>query len=331
MTSPAPPESILVIKLGALGDFIQALGAMRAIRHHHPEARITLMTTAPFVALGRSCGYFDAIVIDRRPRWHDWRGWLALRRTLLSAGYKRVYDLQNSDRTALYLRMLGRRAPQWVGAARGASHRNADPGRTAGHALDGHVQTLALAGVAGVVPDDLSWMKADTGRFGLRTPYALIVPGCSAEHPEKRWPVAHYAALAAALSEGGVLPVLIGGETDGETIRAIARQAPGCVDLCGRTTLEDLPALARGAAAAIGNDTGPVHMAAATGCPTLALFGQGSDPARHTPKGACVTVLRAPDLAALEAQTVIAAVERLLRNRNTICEGSEGSLLHSRH
>ncbi|HAQ33371.1 MAG TPA: ADP-heptose--LPS heptosyltransferase, partial [Rhodospirillaceae bacterium] len=49
---------ILVIKLGALGDFIQAMGPFRVIREFHREARITLLTTAPFAALARECGYF---------------------------------------------------------------------------------------------------------------------------------------------------------------------------------------------------------------------------------------------------------------------------------
>lgn len=324
-------EKILVIKLGALGDFIQALGAMQAIRRHHPAAHITLMTSAPFESLGRQCGYFDTVFVDKRPRWHDLRGWMDLRRALKSAGYSRVYDLQNNDRTALYLRLFSFHPPEWVGSARGASHRNADPARTAGHSLDGHAQTLALVGIRDVQVDDLSWMKADISRFGLAEPYALLVPGCSPGHPEKRWPSAHYAALASALVAQGITPVLIGTGDDRAAVVAILAQSSGCVDLCGKTALTDIPALARGAVLAVGNDTGPIHMIGATGCPTAALFCGRSDPARHGPKGARVQVLRVQSLADLSAESVIDAALSFISQDNTDRTASARSPAHLRH
>lgn len=305
-------QNILVIKLGALGDFIQALGAMRAIRRHHPLDRIVLMTSAPFESLGRMCGYFDAVMVDSRPRWSDFRGWMALRRQLLAERFARVYDLQNNDRTAFYLRLFGFFPPQWVGAARGASHRNASPARTAGHALDGHAQTLALAGVEGVCVDDLSWMRADIARFDLKRPYALLVPGCSPGHPEKRWPPDFYAALAHFLIAEGILPVLLGAGEDRAAIAAILALCPGCVDLYGKTGLLEIPALARAAALAVGNDTGPIHMIGATGCPTVALFCGRSDPVRHAPKGAQVLVLRERVLSALSPERVMTALRALV-------------------
>lgn len=70
----APPcgaERILVIKLGALGDFVQAMGPAAAIRAHHERAEITLLTTAPFVELARAAPYFDRIWVDERPGLAD--------------------------------------------------------------------------------------------------------------------------------------------------------------------------------------------------------------------------------------------------------------------
>ena len=58
---------ILVIKLGALGDFVQAMGPAAAIRAHHRDAEITLLTSAPFATLGRAAPYFDRVWIDERP------------------------------------------------------------------------------------------------------------------------------------------------------------------------------------------------------------------------------------------------------------------------
>ncbi|MGH6995954.1 MAG: glycosyltransferase family 9 protein, partial [Stellaceae bacterium] len=62
-------ERILVIKLGALGDFVQAMGPAAAIRAHHPRARIMLLTTPAYAELGRRAPYFDDVWSDERPGW----------------------------------------------------------------------------------------------------------------------------------------------------------------------------------------------------------------------------------------------------------------------
>src|SRR5688572_4110498 len=100
-----PLNNILVIKLGALGDFIQALGPMKAIRSHHPQDRLTLLTTAPYASLARASGYFDSVVIDERPKWTQPQKWFSLRQKLNGGRFSRVYDLQNNDRTGLYFRL----------------------------------------------------------------------------------------------------------------------------------------------------------------------------------------------------------------------------------
>ena len=61
---------ILVVKLGALGDFILALGAMQAIRRYHAGAQLNLLTTAALAPLAESAGLFDEICLDERaPPW----------------------------------------------------------------------------------------------------------------------------------------------------------------------------------------------------------------------------------------------------------------------
>ena len=69
MNDTQKEERILVIKLGALGDFVQALGPMKAIRKAHPDAEITLMTSDPFSTLGILSGYFDHVMIDVKPKF----------------------------------------------------------------------------------------------------------------------------------------------------------------------------------------------------------------------------------------------------------------------
>lgn len=276
-------KNILVIKLGALGDFIYALGPMAAIRKAHAEDHITLLTTAPFAKLGQECGYFDAILVDQKPKFYNFYGWLALRSHLNAGQFDRVYDLQNNDRTEIYLHLFSPK-PEWVGAAKGASHRNDSPERSARHAFYGHAQTLALGGITNVSLDSLEWMTGSLDGFGLNNrPHVLLVPGCSPQHPEKRWPVECFRQLAAKLLRQGLHPVILGSASESDLAKKIAR-GMDVTDLTGRTALFDIPTLARHAVGAVGNDTGPMHMIAVTGCPVVMLFSrQASNIILHAP------------------------------------------------
>lgn len=74
--------NILVIRLSALGDIIQSFAPFAAIRTQHPAARITLLTTSPFVTFLRAAPWFDDVIVDDRPRWWNFSGLLRLRRQL---------------------------------------------------------------------------------------------------------------------------------------------------------------------------------------------------------------------------------------------------------
>ena len=89
-----------------------------AIRAHHDQARITLLTTKPFAELARACPWFDEVWIDEKPSLWQPGKLIELRRTLRSGRFERVYDLQTSDRSSSYFRLMGK-APQWSGIAPG--------------------------------------------------------------------------------------------------------------------------------------------------------------------------------------------------------------------
>jgi ADP-heptose:LPS heptosyltransferase len=293
MAEPA----ILVIKLGALGDFIQALGPLAAIRGHHAGARIVLLTTAPFVAFARASPYVDDIWMDERPKLHEVRGWLSLRRRLRNAHFMRVYDLQTSGRSSHYFRLFWPGPyPEWSGIARGCSHPHANPQRDFMHNVDSRAEQLRMAGIMHCPPPDLSWAAGDVSHFGLASRYAMLVPGGAPHRPAKRWPVERYAELAARLAGQGVQPVLIGAAAEGTLHGVIRTRCAAAISLAGKTTLMNLATLARGALVAIGNDTGPMHLAAAAGCPLVVLYSHESDPALCGQRGDRVIYIRRPSL-----------------------------------
>jgi len=306
MNDAGTPQKILVIKLGALGDFIQALGPMAAIKKHHPNAHLTILTTRPFETFANECGYFNEIWIDDRPKFINLKNWINLRKKLNKQHFTRVYDLQNNDRTSFYFNLFkNNKKPEWVGTAAGASHRNISAKRTAGHAFDGHVQTLALAGIKNVEIDTLDWMNGDLTTFALKAPYILLVPGCAPKHPEKRWPAEKYGRLAKIIYSMGYQPVLIGTETEKEIANVIAQICPESLNLTGQTDLQQIASLAKTASGAIGNDTGPMHLIAATTCPCLVLFSGQSNPVRHAPKGKNIEILQKENLKNLKSEDVI--------------------------
>lgn len=317
-------ERVLVIKLGALGDFVQSLGGMAEIRRAHPKARITLLTTPPFAELAKASGWFDAIDTGGRPKGLG--EVLALAGRLRRGRYQRVYDLQTSSRSAGYIWAFAPAFPEWSGISALASHRHRNRRRDLMQNLDRLWDQLAEAGVVeplseGQAPGpDLSWAIAASDRerpqiaqsLGIKAPYALLAPGASPGRPRKRWPVERFAGLAKALEQDGVTPVVVGGPEEAELGQAIAQAAPGAVIAAGRTKLVDLAALGSRAALLVGNDTGPAYMAALAGAPTLILFSAESDPALCAPRLPRISVMHSDDLADLDATLVIKAARVLL-------------------
>ena len=102
------------------------------------------------------------------------------------------------------------------------------------------------------------------------------MPGAAPHRPEKRWPEQHFAELAEALT---MPSVIVGGAGE----RELAKTIPG-LDLTGQTSLFELAAIAARASLAIGNDTGPMHLAAALNIPSIVLFSGASDPALTAPR-----------------------------------------------
>ncbi len=323
------PEAsrILVIKHSALGDLVVAVAAFQAIRRHHPDATIILLTTAPYVGLAEASGLFDAVWRDARaPVWRV-GAWWRLLRALRRARFDMVYDLQRSQRTAWYFRALGPRRPAWSGTVRGASHRIRGMTKRR-HIADREAAQLAKAGIRDVRQSDLSFLDADTTRFGLTPPFALLVPGGAAHRPEKRWPVDQYAELAQRLRAAGVQPVVLGTAAEADLAARIRKACPETVDLTGRTGFADLAALARRAACAVGNDTGPMHLLAAAGCPSVTLFGPDSDPVKIAPRGAWVAVCRGDPLAGLAVETVWAALPAGVPGNGALASTPAGSHVH---
>lgn len=309
---------VLIIKLGALGDFVQAFAAFRQIREAHAEDEITLLTTPPYADLAQASGLFDRIETDGRPKGLTQA--VKLFGRLRAARYDRVYDLQTSSRSKLFFYAFLPFPPQWSGISPGASHRQTRPDRDAMHNLDRMADQLHVAGIGPAYPPgeapapDLSWALAAPGcephalmeHLGVKAPFAILAPGASTVKPEKLWPIEFYAELAQRLEQAGLQVVVAGGPGESALYTLIAARAPAAVDLTGRTALVQLAAVGTQARLCVGNDSGPTHLLAYAGAPGLMLMSRVSDPAHCGPR-ARMASLRAEDLRALKVDTVLTA------------------------
>lgn len=296
---------VLVIRHGALGDFVLSGAAFAAIRARHKDDGITLLTTPPYADLARRLAWFDHVVVDPRPRFWNLAGLARLRRFL--RGFVRVYDLQTSSRSTWYGWLAG--GGEWSGIGRAMRFPDADPDRNRLHTRERLEGQLRQAGIAPLpVPD---WSPLASGGPALPPHAALLVPGAAPHRPAKRWPTERFGELASILAARGMVPVVLGGAAEAPLAAAIRERCAVVLDLTGRTSMADLFALAARAELAVGNDTGPMHIAAAMGCRSVVLFGPDSDPALTAPRlpdGGWPTVIRARNLADLAVERVAAAV-----------------------
>lgn len=319
------PERALVIRLGALGDLVLCFQAFNDIRAAFPSARIALLTMPAFAAFARSMPWFDEVLTDTRAPFGKPGEWLCLLRQINRFGPSRVYDLQGKFRQSVlffltggWLRSLGF-GPFWSGAAPLCSHPRPWPPQPKMHFCDFVAAQLRAANVPEAGLADLSWLDAPMDEFKdimPQRPYALLIPGCSAGREFKRWPPGRFAALANALMAQGLESIAVGTQSEGEAIAELCRLAPHVKNLTGRTSLHQLAGFARRSACAIGNNTGPTHLAAAVGAPTLMLMSDRCTPLWSGPRGPAAKILQGFPLASLGEDAVMEKLQSFFPKRS---------------
>jgi heptosyltransferase-2 len=273
-------QSILLVKLGPIGDVVMASPILAAAERLLPGSRITWLTTASLRPLiERMSPRPEIITVDDQALWHgsvrQRAGvFLGLRRRLGS----RAFDLGLFGHANRRLRMLlwGTRVGMWRSFDLDAVRPLPMLGR---RHHDEHVRLLT--GEDGPSP-----MRATFPRIERRSspivlpdgPCIALVPGGARnplrDDPLRRWPVAHYAALARLLVAAGRKVVLCGGPDDA-WVRPYFSGLE-VLDAIGRTSIDGLLDLFAGCAAVVAHDSGPMHLADLAGARVIALFGPTS-------------------------------------------------------
>jgi heptosyltransferase-3 len=311
-----PARRILLIKFWGIGS-LQLLGpAVRALRERHPAAELTLLTLAQNREFVDAVGLFDAVkTLEVRRRGLGALLWDLARVTwrLRRADFDCVYDLEFLTRTSALVgaltgprRLVGFSSPR---AFRGGLHDETLPFDEARH-VAACFRDLAAGEVLGEVhwselvpPRTRAADAAAVGVFlterlapGARS-LAVLNPNAGELAPERRWPPERFGALARALILDGFDVVVIGAASEAPCAAAVVAAAQGpapasatdalegrLLDLSGGLSLGELCALFARADLVVSNDSGPMHIAAALGAPTLGLFGPET-PRRYGPIG----------------------------------------------
>jgi heptosyltransferase II len=290
------PGQCLVVGPSWVGDMVMAQSLYRRLREQNPGVKIDVLAPA------WSAGILARMPEVRRsipsPFAHgrfDWAGRRALARELRRENYDLAIVLPNSWKSALVpyfagiplrrgycgemrygllndIRRLDKQAMPRLAQRYAAL---ATPHNTGNAAIDAPFSPRLQ-----INPASQRRTLAELG-LALDRPVLILCPG--AEYgPAKRWPEAHYAALARAKHAEGWQIWLLGSEKDRAVADGINRQSGNaCINLAGCTTLEQAADLMACARAVVTNDSGLMHVAAATDAPVIALYGS-SDPS-YTP------------------------------------------------
>jgi len=297
--------SLLVIRLGAMGDIVRTLPAVRLVRFGLPDARIHWLAWEPWSTLLAGHPDLDGVVAVPRAalraqakdptRWGGLAGTTRrLTRELRGLRATLVMDFHGDLRSGLLGRLSG--APVRLGYE---GHQQKEGNRllTTHRVPSGDRRTprlernLDLVRALGLpvrpVPD--AGIELDEGTLAEARAivagsgdYAILSPGASVRQAYKKPPAPLFAAAARRLAREGIAPWVVHGPGEADDADRVVRASEGIARLAPPTTLMTLTALIAGARLFVGGDSGPMHLACGVGCPVVGIYGP-TDPLVNTP------------------------------------------------
>ena len=286
-------RNILIIKLRYIGDVLLTTSLATILSQHFNDSRITFMVNEGTDAVLRRNPRVDDILLV--PRTNGIRQ-LKFLTYVRQRRFDCVIDLTDGDRSAFITAFSG--APIRIGFNhefrwRGKCYTHCVEGVYGTmHMVDYHARALEPLGIYESGGDPELFLSEEDIKAASRLSDSLGVSGSKLVmiHPAARywfkaWPPERFAELGDTLMEKGYKVVLVGSRQEREVEESVQKNAKHkLLSLVGKTTILELGALMRQCSLFIGNDGGPMHMAAAVGCPVVALFGP-SDPAVWGPRG----------------------------------------------
>ena len=301
---------ILIIKLGSLGDIAQISGAIKDISENHKDDEIHIMTTKPYFGLFKKNPNISNVILDKRLPRYNLIYLYSLMKNIKKYKFSKVYDLQNSSRTAFYKNILFPKATKeiWSSTETTLPEGTTKDDFDKDSVLSRFDHQLKSSGINTnhTLSPDFSWSPSDISQiknYHQLDKYIVLFPFCSPHLTSKKWP--YYNDLISIINEklDNKFKVVIA-PGPGEIKEASSINALCVLDNGKALDISQLAALIKDSSFVVANDTGPAHMTAHLGSKGIALFGSHTTPFKVSIERENFKAIQAPELSKLSAEKV---------------------------
>ena len=311
-------SNILIIKHGSLGDIAQACGAIQDISENHKEDKIHLLTTKPYFDLFKKNPHISNVILDKRLSRLNLIYLYLLMKDIKKYNFSKIFDLQNSSRTAFYKRILFPKANKEIWSSTettlpiGTGKKEFDNDSV----LSRFNHQLKSSGIntSHTLKPDFSWSSSEISQiknYYQLGKYIILFPFCSPHLTSKKWP--HYNQLISMINErlDNKFKVVIA-PGPGEIKEASNINALCILDNGNALDISQLSALIKESSFVVANDTGPAHMTAHLGSKGIALFGSHTTPFKVSIERENFKAIQVPELSKLSAEKVFERMSEII-------------------
>ncbi len=311
-------SNILIIKHGSLGDITQACGAIQDISENHNKDEVYLLTTKPYLDLFKKNKYLKDVILDKRLSRYNLIYLYSLMKRIKKYKFAKVYDLQNSQRTSFYKKILfpNSNSNIWSSSETTLPSDISKEEFDKKPVLDRFDHQLKVSGLITkfTMSPDFSWSCSDISK--IKTDYKLekyiiLFPFASAHLPSKRWP--YYNDLINLIKEkyNDEYKIVVAPGPD-EINQAKKINAISIMDNGNAIDISQLSTLIKSSSFVIANDTGPAHMAAHLDSKGLTLFGSHTSAFLQSIERENFKAIQVSDLNKLSAEKVFEKLSKQL-------------------
>ncbi len=303
-------SNILIIKHGSLGDIAQASGAIQDISDNHPNDKLYILSTKPYYNLLKKNPNIIDVIIDKRLSRFNLVYLYLLMRKIKKYKFAKVYDLQNSNRTGFYKKILFPKANSdiWSSTETTLPENTKKNDFDKSSVLNRFQHQLNVSGIKTdkVTKPDFSWSCEDISEIKKKynlNKYVLLFPFSSSHLTIKRWP--YYNELIAKIKKtfsDDLKIVTAPGHNEIKLSKDI--DAESILDNERSLNISQLSSLIKESYFVISNDTGPAHMAAHLNVKGLVLFGSHTTAKKVSIEREHFKAIQVSDLTKLSADKV---------------------------
>ena len=311
-------SNILIIKHGSLGDIAQASGAIQDISENHKKDQIYLLTTKPYFDLFKKNPHISDVILDKRLSKLNLIYLYSLMKKIKKYNFFKVYDLQNSSRTAFYKKILFPKATKdkWSSTETtlpdGTKKEDFDEDSVLSR-FDHQLKSSGINTIHTLKPN-FSWSSSDISQikdYHKLDKYILLFPFCSPHLTSKKWP--YYNELISMINEkldNKFKVVIAPGPSE---IKEASNINALCILDNGKAlNISQLASLIKDSSFVVANDTGPAHMTAHLGSKGIALFGSHTTPFKVSIERENFKAIHAPELSKLSAEKVFEKLSKIV-------------------